>query len=231
MNKRLHYFQHVGFEGAGIIKPWAEQNDFSVTRTAFFDNEQVPSLEDIDWLVIMGGPMGVYDETKYPWLADEKKFISEAISGGKKVLGICLGAQLIADALGARVYPNRYKEIGWFPVKKCDNGNSVSNVLPDDFHVFHWHSDTFDIPQCAERIILSKACANQAFSFDNGRVVALQFHMEMSAEDIRLLVENCYNGLDRSPYVQKKGEILGQTSYIDNANKLVKLLLQKQKGG
>ncbi len=113
---RAHYLQHVPFEGVGSIEPWLKINGYEITNTRLFEETDFPSLKDIDLLVIMGGPMSVSDEGKYPWLVHEKKFIYEAIKSDKAVLGICLGAQLIANVMGARVYQNPLKEIGWFPV-------------------------------------------------------------------------------------------------------------------
>ncbi len=147
---RLHYLQHVWFEDLGIIKEWAENNQFEITRTAFFDNEPLPLVNDIDWLIIMGGPMNVYEEGQYQWLAEEKEFIKEAIDNGKIVLGICLGAQLIADVLGAQVVKNEHAEIGWFPIQAIrDHKSLASNMLPDEFRVFHWHGDRFEVPEGA----------------------------------------------------------------------------------
>ena len=100
---RLHYLQHVPFEGLGNIETWAKNKGFHITRTRFFDNEPLPSTDDFEWLVVMGGPMNIYEETGYPWLVKEKKFIEECLKRDKFVLGICLGGQLIADVLGGRV--------------------------------------------------------------------------------------------------------------------------------
>ncbi|MHC4467749.1 MAG: type 1 glutamine amidotransferase, partial [Planctomycetota bacterium] len=102
---RLHFLQHVWFEDLAYIKVWAERRNVNISRTAFFSNENLPSIDSFDWLVVMGGPMGVYDEKEYPWLVDEKRFIGEAIDNDKKVLGICLGAQLISAVCGGKVYP------------------------------------------------------------------------------------------------------------------------------
>lgn len=109
---RAHYFQHVPFEGLGSIAPWLAAAGFEITSTRFFVSTELPDLNDIDLLVVMGGPMSVNDEAKLPWLVPEKRFIREAIKAGKPVLGICLGAQLIAGAAGTRIYRNPVKEIG-----------------------------------------------------------------------------------------------------------------------
>src|SRR5271170_6697939 len=114
---RIHYFQHVPFEGLGCIAQWAAEKEHTVTATRFYLDEPAPNPGEIDWLVVMGGPMNIYEEAEYPWLAREKRFIGEAIRGGKTVIGICLGAQLIADVMGGPVTRNLEKEIGWFPIE------------------------------------------------------------------------------------------------------------------
>ena len=157
---RIHYLQHVRFEGLGCIETWAQSEKHSLTGTHFFQNDPLPELGNLDWLIVMGGPMGVADEQKYPWLTTEKRFIEKAIRDGKTVLGICLGAQLIADVLGARVYSIQHKEIGWFPIELTDEGqrSSLLGFIPDQFDVFHWHGDTFDLPDGATHLARSEAC-------------------------------------------------------------------------
>ncbi len=114
---RLHSLEHVPFEDLAEIGVWAENKGYNLSRTRFYVNDQLPALSEIDWLVVMGGPMNIYEEDRYPWLTREKAFIADAISQRKLVLGICLGAQLIADVLGGPVSQNQFKEIGWLPVR------------------------------------------------------------------------------------------------------------------
>ena len=149
--------------------------------------------------------MGVNDGDRFPWLVQEKRFIAEFIKTGKPVLGICLGAQLIASAMGARVYPNSLKEIGWFPVKKIASPDDVMN-FPERIEVFHWHGDTFDLPQGAVRLAESKACKNQAFQMGK-HVIGLQFHLETTPESLQGLVANCREELIPSPFVQTEEQI------------------------
>ena len=113
---RAHYLQHVPFEGLGIIKPWLKVQGYELTNTPFYESALLPDPGEIDLLIVMGGPMSVNDEAEFPWLIDEKRFIRRCIEEDTSVLGICLGAQLIASSLQSRVYPNRVKEIGWFPI-------------------------------------------------------------------------------------------------------------------
>jgi GMP synthase (glutamine-hydrolysing) len=223
---RLHFLQHVWFEDLAHIGVWADNRDVTVSRTAFLADEQLPSLDDFDWLVIMGGPMGVYDEDQYPWLAGEKKFIEKAMTAGKTVLGICLGAQLIAAASGARVYKNKYKEIGWFDVFRTPEAveSRVFANLPDSFRAFHWHGDTFDLPTRARRLARSQGCANQAFEFDD-KLIGLQFHLESTTDSISKLVANCGEEVLADRFVQNTEQIVTQEDYVAEANKLMETLL------
>ena len=127
----IHYLQHVPFEDLGSIKNWAKIRGHRVTATRFYRAEPLPFLDELDWLIIMGGPMNIYEEDKYPWLGHEKRFIEEVIKTDKVVLGICLGAQLIADVLGVRIYENIHKEIGWFPIQLTSEGISIVESLAD----------------------------------------------------------------------------------------------------
>lgn len=219
---RLHFFQHVWFEDLGVIKDWALDNGFAITRTAFYENESLPDLNDIDWLVIMGGPMNIYEVDKYSWLVEEKEFIKRAIDGGKKVLGICLGAQLIADVLGAKVTKGKHKEIGWFPVR-FDNikDSQVFKDFPNEVTVFHWHGDTFGIPLNAVHVAESDACSNQAFFYNCGKVIGLQFHFELKEQGIRRLVEQCSDEISLGDYVQKPEDIIAGISNINTNNALM----------
>jgi GMP synthase-like glutamine amidotransferase len=113
----IHYIEHVAFEGLGSIEGWVRQENHILTATRPYLNEAFPPMEAIDLLIVLGGPMNIYDENKYPWLGKEKRFLDQAIAKGRSVLGICLGAQLLANVLGAPVFANEHKEIGWFPVQ------------------------------------------------------------------------------------------------------------------
>ena len=217
---RIHYFQHVPFEDLGTIREWIESHGHSLGVTQFFRNSTLPKIEDIDWLIVMGGPMGVYDENMFPWLVKEKKFISDAIRHNKKVIGVCLGAQLIASALDAQVYPNTQKEIGWFPVRVTLDGKSSSlfKNIPQQFTAFHWHGDTFDLPEGAHWLAESEACKHQAFSF-NKHVLGLQFHLEIELNNVELLVQNCGNELQKAPFIQPAESMLNANYYFGEIRK------------
>jgi len=204
---RAHYFQHVPFEGLGSIEPWLKKSGFEITSTRFYESAEFPDLETIDLLIVMGGPMSVSDEDKYPWLAAEKKFINETIKSGKPVLGICLGAQLIAGALGAKVYPNKVKEIGWFPIYGIASNDTSLFNFPSKMDVFHWHGETFDLPSGATLLAKSDVCENQAFQLGKS-VIGLQFHLETTRQAAQDIVSNCRNELIKERYIQSEDEIL-----------------------
>jgi len=226
----IHYLQHVTFEDLAAIKTWVKSKKIQLSRTRLFAGESFPELNDIDGLVIVGGPMGVYDEDKYPWLSDEKKYIETAIKKGKKVLGICLGAQLIASVLGAKVYKNQHKEIGWFEVTLTKAGQKLKTFksFPINFTAFHWHGDTFEIPSGAEHIAFSAACINQAFDFNQGQVLGLQFHLESTPKSISGLLQNCRAELVKARYIQPSEEILQNVNNLGINNQLLNNLLTQQ---
>jgi GMP synthase-like glutamine amidotransferase len=201
---RLHVLQHVEFEGPARIAEWAAAKGWNVTTTQFFAGElPPPGLARIDLLVVMGGPMGVHDERKYPWLAAEKAFLAEAVRAGIPILGVCLGAQLLAVALGARVYRGAYKEIGWWPVKLVPEGraSSFAAIWPAEFEAFHWHGDTFDLPTGAVHLARTLGCKHQAF-LANGRILGLQFHLEVTPDSVARLAKECDHELMPGVFVQ-----------------------------
>jgi GMP synthase-like glutamine amidotransferase len=182
---RVHILQHVAFEGPGSIGAWLKRRGATVTYTHFYRDATLLPLDDVDFVIALGGPMSVNDERELPWLVAEKRFIREAIAAGKIVLGICLGGQLIASALGARVYRNEEREIGWFPIY-AEPQVVGTFVFPREANVFHWHGETFDLPPGAVLLARSEACKHQAFQIGR-RVIGLQCHLETvlsSAEDI-----------------------------------------------
>jgi GMP synthase (glutamine-hydrolysing) len=212
---RLHVLQHVAFEGPARIEDWARRKGHILSGTRVDQTQDFPSMGSFDWLVIMGGPMNIYEEDLHPWLAEEKKFIRAAIDAGKVALGICLGAQLVADVLGGHVYKNHHKEIGWHPVFLTPKARKspVFGGLPENFEAFHWHGDTFDLPPQAVRMIESEGCLNQAFEYD-GRVFGLQCHLESSPESVGALVERCGDELVQGKFIQDKRQILSSPDHF-----------------
>jgi len=226
VSMRIHYLQHVPFEGPGYIETWAQQRGHGLSATALFADEPLPSADAFDLLVIMGGPMGVYDTAEYAWLRQEKRFIREMLHAGKKVLGICLGAQLMADALGAKVYKNHHKEIGWHPVCRSTDARKspLDAVFPERFSAFHWHGDTFDLPDGAVHLAQSAACRHQAFFFPPA-AIGLQFHLESTLESISQLIAHCGHELTPTPHIQSAAEIRDQAEHIAPSNERMQSIL------
>lgn len=202
---RVLVLQHVPFEGLGSIGSWLDQRRASIDWTRFFAGDSLPAVDEIDLLIALGGPMSVNDERQYPWLRDEKRFITDAILADKAVLGICLGAQLIANALGARVSPGVHKEIGWFPVA-AEAAVAGNFRFPPSLFAFHWHGETFDLPTNAVPLASSEACVRQAFQVGR-RVLALQFHLETTPESAAALIAHCADELVAQPFVQTEEQL------------------------
>jgi len=223
---KIHTLMHVPFEGLGCIDQWILENGHSSTFTKFYEEYSLPDIETFDWLIVMGGPMGVYEETTYPWLAEEKAFIQESIDSGKTVLGICLGSQLIAEVLGAKVYPNHQKEIGWFDIKLSEN----AKVLPmfdhfeEQFQVFHWHGDTYDLPVDSTLLFSSDNCVNQAFLYQDN-VLGLQFHFEVTEATLNSMVKHGRQELVENDTIQTAETILSQSfPILGNNRKMYQIL-------
>ena len=163
--------------------------------------------------------MNIYEEQEYPWLAMEKAVIREAIAKGKTVIGICLGAQLIADVLGAKIHSNSEKEIGWFNIALTENGRSSPLIgnTGNEFKVFHWHGDSFDLPPGSIHLASSKAYRNQAFLYRD-RVLGLQFHLEITEQGLKNMILNGSEELTNQKYIQTGKEMLSQLSNIPSNN-------------
>ncbi|MEW5909207.1 MAG: type 1 glutamine amidotransferase [Thermodesulfobacteriota bacterium] len=216
---KIHFFQHVQFEGPGSISSWAEKMGHRISTTRLFAGDSFPPLGEIDWLFIMGGPMGAGDDLAYPWLLKEKKYIEKTILSGKPIIGICLGAQILAHVLGARVYPNRFKEIGWFPVRFTTEGLAMSHFqgMPEKINVFQWHGDTFDMPDGAILTATGEVCENQSFLFGK-TVFAFQFHLEATEQSAAALIKHCGHEIIEAPYIQSAGRILEKKSDFTVSN-------------
>lgn len=223
---KVHFIQHVPYEGPAALEAYFTGRGSTMYTTHVYRGEVCPAADTFDVLVIMGGPMNIYETDRYPWLSDEKKFIRNSIDAGKYVLGICLGAQLIADVLGAKVYRNKYREIGWFPVTCTPEVKNIPAFqdLPASFEAFHWHGDTFEIPQGARHLFSSESCRNQGFLFEN-HVLALQFHLETTPESAGKLIEHGREEMDGSRYAQEEKEILASEERFYAINQRMKELL------
>lgn len=214
---KIHYLQHVSFEGPGCISEWALKNNHELTSTKLYRDEAFPLIDSIDWVIIMGGPMSANDGNMINWINREKEFIASAIKAGKTVIGICLGSQLIASVLSASVYGNTHKEIGWFPIYSPSNTPNMlfNEAVPKQ--VFHWHGETFNLPDGAQLLASSEACANQAYLYA-GRVLGLQFHLEVTAESLTQMIAHGKHELDGSKYTQPAEFIITQKELIAQNN-------------
>ncbi|NJK35603.1 MAG: C26 family cysteine hydrolase domain-containing family [Oscillatoriales cyanobacterium SM2_2_1] len=220
---KVHYLQHVPFEGLGSIESWMTGQNHTLSGTRLYKNEPLPNVADLDWLIILGGPMNIYEDQIYPWLIQEKKLIEQAIKENKTILGICLGSQLIADVLGAKVYSGQHKEIGWYPIKKT-NPAPIFDTLPPQCTVFHWHGDTFDLPDGAIHLAYTEACQNQAFIYQD-HVLALQFHLESTRESVQQIIANCANELVAGTYIQKPEDLLAEDQQFATINAAMNQIL------
>jgi GMP synthase-like glutamine amidotransferase len=190
MSLRIHVIQHVPFEGPAAIGDWAAYHGHSLTATHLYAGSPLPSPNIFDVLVVMGGPMSVHDQSTHHWLGDEILFLQKVLVAGKKILGICLGAQMLAKVLGGHVIPNDEREIGWFPVKRNSSLQGLWNDrFPEEFIAFHWHGETFSVPDGATNIGSSDACAQQGFVWKD-QVLALQFHLETTDASTEALIAN-----------------------------------------
>lgn len=226
---RVHYLQHASFEGINCLAPWFRERGHTLTGTHFYRGDVLPNVSDIDWLVILGGPMSVHDEHIHPWLIAEKQFIQQVIDQEKILLGICLGGQLIANVLGATVKKNKYKEIGWHPIFRNDavEASFLKGIFPKEMDMFHWHGDTFDIPTGAIPIASSEACANQGYVIGD-RIIGLQCHPETNLEFINYLAEAGTDELaEDSPYIQTREELFADEATYRKINQVMVAMLER----
>lgn len=217
---RIHSLQHVPFEDIGSMAHDFAARAWPVTTTHWYRGDTAPNAHSFDALIVMGGPMGIYDEAIHPWLADEKHLIAEAINAGKIVVGICLGAQLIADVLGGQVTRNPHKEIGWLPLQIMPEASThpIARILEKYPQVFHWHGDTFAIPANALHIARSEGCLNQAYVVNN-QIYGFQFHLETTPASARALIENCADDIDGSRYTQAAEFMLADAKNFAEINR------------
>ena len=221
---RIHYLQHVSYEGPGYIKAWAKKEGHKFSGTHLFQGEQLPGLKEFDVLVVLGGPMGVSEEHRYSWLTQEKKLVKSCIEEGKKVIGICLGAQLIAQVLGAEVEAMEDQEIGWFPIEWSEEArrHSLFSSFLSKQRVLHWHGDQFELPVGAMGLASSEGCKNQGFIIAD-KVLAFQFHMEMTKEGLSALINNSSDQDNSGPFTQDTAKMLDDGSFAENHQVMHKL--------
>jgi GMP synthase-like glutamine amidotransferase len=217
---------HVSFEKLGTIEDWIIRKGHSLTEYHLYHDPRLPKAEDFDLLIIMGGPMGIKDESEFPWLKSEKALIAKRIETGRAVIGICLGAQLVASVLGSAVIQAKNKEIGWFPIKL--NGNkelkSMFPGLPDEITVFHWHGEIFDPPAGSVSFASSAITPCQGFIFHQ-HVLAFQFHPEIKPENISLMINHAGDELVPGPYIQDAGILSAGLTHMPENRQMMETFL------
>ena len=211
---RLRCLQHVPFEGPEEIAHWARERGHSLGITRLFRDEPLPTIEEFDWLIVMGGPMSVHDERLYPWLTDEKSLITHCLQERRFILGVCMGSQLLAECLGAPVYRNAVKEVGWLPVLLHAEvaAGSLLEGLSAELTVLHWHGETYDLPRGCLHLAESEGCVVPAF--EHPMALGLQFHFETTRNGLRQLVLHCREDMGMGTYEQSVDVILsGETTH------------------
>lgn len=219
--------QHASFEKPGYILEWLKNRQFSIKTLPLYESQCVfPPSCQADILIIMGGPMSVHDEKKYPWLIQEKLFIKQAIEEGIPILGICLGAQLIASVYDAPVKPALQKEIGWFPIHSLSYPFLKELQWPEQFFTYLWHGEQFDIPKDGVLLAYSQACPHQAFILKD-HVIALQFHPEITPSLIQEMAKHgAADKKNSAPFVQSTEQMLSvPEAYFQQNHVLVDHLL------
>jgi GMP synthase (glutamine-hydrolysing) len=225
---RLHLLEHDPIDlSRSNITLWAENKGYPITHTYLYNNEMLPAIEDVDWLIVMGGSPHAWQEDVYPWLQAEKKFIAEALDDNKIILGICFGAQLLAETLGAEVFVNPHKEIGWYEVILTPEGQRsyLFQDVPEQFTTFHWHADHFSLPPGCTRLAYSKATANQAYISQERPIAGIQFHPEYTLALVKYFAREWSDEWQKGPYVAGKETVLAQTDQIPETYALMAAIL------
>ncbi len=209
------------------ISLWAAKKGYRVNQTYVCNNEELPPVDSFDWLMVMGGSQQAWDEGASPWLQEEKAFLSDTLAAGKIILGICFGAQLLAEALGGKLFPNPQKEIGWHEVSLTREGQEsfLFQDIPSDFVTFHWHSDHFSLPRSCTRLAGSKATENQAFVDQDRPLVGLQFHPEYTRDMVTYFAREHSQDWTSDAHISTKDEVLARTKEIPDTYWLMETLL------
>lgn len=215
---RIRCLLHNALGGEIHLPIWARQRGYEWTEILVPEAVRLPTPADTDCLVVLGGPMSAWEDARYPWLSAEKRLLEAFIAAGRPVLGICLGAQLLAEVLGAQTYRGPHQEIGWFDVDTTPQSQThrLGALLPARFETFLWHGDTFDIPAGAVHLARSTAYPHQAFAWE--RVLALQFHLENRPDWVERLVARDADQLIASRTVQSAQAILATAPAAYRAN-------------
>lgn len=213
--------EHAEFERLGSIETWATQRKHTIHQVNPYRGEALPDSNTVDFLIVMGGPQSSLKLAKAPYLKDEIKFIEKVIKKNKPIIGVCLGAQLIGEALGAKAERSPHREIGMHLVELLDEAKTdpIFKQFPSKFEVMHWHNDMPGIPEGAVLLAKSEGCPRQIFRYGD-RVYAFQCHFEFTCELIETMLENCKRDLDTSEkYIQSAKTMLA-ADYSDGNRKL-----------
>ncbi len=178
----LYVIKHVPEEGAGIFECFFTEKPITIMASSL----DFPEPKKDDMFIIMGGPMGVYEKNEYPFIKKELDFIKKCADKNSKILGICLGAQMIAESLGGKVYKGHTKEVGWYNIEHTEyaKNDEIFNLFPQSMYVFQWHQDTFDLPKEAIRLAKNHNYENQAFKIGRN-IYGLQYHIEVTDEILK----------------------------------------------
>ena len=225
---RLHLLHHdpIDFSPTNI-SIWAENRGYPIAHTYLCNDETLPAIEDFDWLIVMGGSPHAWEVEVYPWLPAEKKFIAQALEDNKIILGICFGAQLLAETLGGEVFVNPHNEIGWYEITLTPEGQRsyLFQNVPEQFTTFHWHADHFALPPGCARLAYSDATENQAYISQERPIAGIQFHPEYPLKSVKNFIREFGDGLQKGPYVAGKEKMLSQTDQIPETYALMAAIL------
>lgn len=223
---KIHALLHASFESVGCIESWAFHNNHSLSCTNTYLNEPLPDINTFDFLIIMGGPQSPREQNIYPYLTKEINLIKSSIDANKLILGFCLGAQLIAEALGATTPRSPEKEVGIWPITLTDEGkkDTLFKSFDNSFNVIHWHNDMPGIPKGAVLLASSAGCPHQAFRYMD-RVYGLQFHMEITQDNAKTMCFHCADDLKPSKFTQSKEDLLN--SDFSSINQKMNLILDR----
>jgi len=205
---KIHYIMHADFENIGVIGEWAQEKGHTITNTKPYKGESLPSVHNFNFLIILGGPQSPRDVVECPYLLDEIALIRQAIEHEKIVLGFCLGAQLISEALGGHTQRSPEKEIGIFPIRLTGAGQKdyLFSGFPEILDVIHWHNDMPEVPKGGTLLASSEGCPVQGFKYSD-KVYGFQFHMEITKEGISELIAQCPNDIIPSRFTQSVAEL------------------------
>lgn len=229
---RILLLQHDPLDGPGALIEWAASRGHGISTCLICQGDPLPPINSFDLLVSLGGPMGAYDEGKYHWLATEKEYLRQAVAAGKKILGLCLGCQMLADALGGKAFRHSCKEFGWQPIEPTEVGRQWFGINGQDstFKAFQWHGDTYTLPPGAVQLARNEATEQQAFLIKGSTgalVLGLQFHLEWTEKMAREALAEPGVAPPPSPSVQSPAEILADLSLFDSSKKRFFALLDR----